>query len=188
MQIGLAYFFCSFTDQETQYPQNVLGSILAQLCDASPTFWKDVEERYRREKPQSQHQPQKLEVHELESLILQVSEKIPTTFLFVDALNESKQSSRILQILLHMIQESTSIRIMMSSTEELSAGLGAIPATIVTMKQEELDSDIARYIDTHLQDDELRNLPAVLKENIRSTLQMRAQGMYVSRLSERFLP
>ena len=186
MQVGLAYFFCSFTDQQTQDPQNVLGSILVQLCDANPTFWKDVEERYRMRKPRSQHQPQRLEVYELESLILQCSEHFPTTFLFVDALNESRQSSRILQLLVQMIQKCNSIRIMISSTEELSAGLGPIPATIVTMKQEILAGDIARYIDIHLQSNELRNLPAVLRESIRSTLQMRAQGMHVANLPRHF--
>ena len=135
-----------------------------------------------------QHQPQRLEAYELESLILRCSENLPHTFLFVDALNESKQSSRILQILLQIIQKSTSIRIMISSTEELSAGLGSIPATVVSMKQEDLAGDIGRYIDTHLQDDDLRDLPAVLKEDIRSTLQKRAQGMQVTGFSEHLRP
>lgn len=186
LHIGSAYFFCSFTDQQSQDPQNVLGSILAQLCDTNPTFWKDVEERYRKKNPHFQHQPQRLEAYELENLILQCSENITRTFLFVDALNESKQSSKIFQILLQVIQKSTSIQIMVSSTEELSAGLGSIPATIVTVKQEELAGDIGRYINTHLQHDELRDLTAVLKETIGSTLQKRAQGRHVTGFSERF--
>lgn len=77
---------------------------------------------------------------------------------------------------------------MMSSTEELSASLGSIPATVVSMKQEELAGDIGRYIDTHLQYDGLRDLPAVLKDNIRSTLQKRAQGMHVTGFSEHLEP
>ena len=148
MQIGLAYFFCSFTDQQSQDPENVLGAILAQMCDANPTFWTKVEEHYRSEKPQSQRQPQRLQVDKLESLIVECSEHFLKTFLFVDALNESKSSSRVVQVLLQMISKTTSIHIMISSTEELGAGLGPIPATIVAMDEQELASDIGYYIDT----------------------------------------
>lgn len=187
MQISVAYFFCSFTDQQSQDPENILGAILAQMCEANPTFWTKVEEHYHSEKPQSQHEPQMLQVDKLASLILECSKHYSKTFLFVDALSESKSSSRIVQVLLQMISRTTSIHIMISSTEELGAGLGPIPATIVTMDEQELASDIGYYIDTQLQhhddlQDDLRNLPATVKGNIRSTLQERARGRYVAGL------
>ncbi len=185
MQIGLAYFFCSFTDQQSQEPENILGSILAQLCDANPAFWTRVEERYRSENPQSQHQPQRLHVDKLESLVVDCAKHFSKTILFVDALNESKLSSRIMQVLLQMISKIPSIRIMISSTEELGTGLGPISATVITMDESDLADDIGHYIDTQLQrgddlHDDLRDLPADIKANIRSTLQKRAQGRYVA--------
>lgn len=190
MQISLGYFFCSFTDQQSQDPENVLGAFLAQMCDANPKFWQEVEDHYQSEKSHSQHQPQRLQVEKLESLIVECSDHFSKTFLFVDALNESKLSSRIVQVLSHMISKTTSIQIMISSTEELGAGLGPIPATIVTMDEKQLASDIGYYIDTQLQHrddlhDDLRNLPATVKENIRSTLQGRAHGRYVAGLLPR---
>lgn len=193
MQISLAYFFCSFTDQQSQDPENVLGAILAQMCDANPTLWTKVEEHYRSEKPQFQLQPQRLQIEKLESLIVECSEHFSKNFLFVDALNESKSSSRIVQVLSQMISKTTSIHIMISSTEELGAGLGLIPATIVTMDEKELATDIGYYIDTQLQHhndlhDDLCNLPTTLKRNIRSTLQGRAQGRYVAELLEPTCP
>ena len=189
MRISLAYFFCSFTDQQSEDPENVLGAILAQICDANPSFWTKVEERYAGEKPQYQNQPQRLQVDKLVSLIMECSEQFSKTFLFLDALNESKSSSRIVQVLLQMISKTTSIYIMITSTEELGAGLGPIPATIVTMDEQGLASDIGYYIDTRLQHhddlhDDLRNIPAALKGNIRSTLQGGAQGRYVAGLLE----
>lgn len=162
-----------------------MGSILAQLCDANPAFWTRVEERYRSENPQSQHQPQRLHVDKLESLVVDCAKHLSKTILFVDALNESKLSSRIMQVLLQMISKIPSIRIMISSTEELGTGLGPISATVITMDESDLADDIGHYIDTQLQrgddlHDDLRDLPADIKANIRSTLQKRAQGRYVA--------
>ena len=183
---GLAYFFSSFTDQQTQDPQSILGSFLVQLCEADPRLWSDIDDRYRKRQGRSLQETGKLNVQELTTLIIQCSERLSSTFLILDALNESKRPSYILSILLEMTKKTKYLRIMISSTEELGTNLNLSPVSIVTMEQESTDIDIRNYIEAQLQEsDELLNLPIALKEDIMSTLQGRADGMYHTENPER---
>jgi hypothetical protein len=142
-------------------------------------LWRDIDERYRSRRGQSQQEPKRLEVHEMEDFIVQFSRQLSGTVLFLDAPNESKQSSGILQSLLQIAQKGASLRIVMSSTEELGTNLSSPLVTIVTMEKEKTAGDIANYIEAWLRyNPNLCDLPISLKEDIKSTLQERADGMY----------
>ena len=68
---------------------------------------------------------------------------------------------------------------MMSSTENLGTNSTSYPAVIVRFEQDKTAGDIKSYIEAWLQHQEdLRDLPPVLKEDIKSTLQKKADGMY----------
>lgn len=174
----LAYSFCSFTDQESQVPRNVLGSLLVQLCDAAPKLWEPLVDQYVTRKGPSPHEPKRMEVHEILKYLLEMSKQLPQTFIILDALNESKRSVKILQSFLNLLQECESIRVLISSTEELNIGPMSSFANIVSMKRHDLTLDITTYIDAWLEDDEkLCHLPEILKEEVKQILLRRCNGV-----------
>ena len=147
-------------------------------------LWNLIDERYREGTLQLPQGPKKLELHEMEDLMIQCSRQLSKTFLFLDALNESKESSRISQTLLRILQEAASLQIMMSSTEELGTNLTLYPAVIVSFEQEKTAGDIKKYVEAWLQhDDYLCGLPPALKHDIKSALQGRANGVYCNIIS-----
>lgn len=142
-------------------------------------LWKDIDDRYIKQKGESQLEPSKLETPEIAELLIHCSKELSETILFLDAPNESKQASIILQSLFHTVQSSTSLKIMMSSTEDLGAIFNSPLVITVTMGQQMIASDMKDYIEAWLQNNEnLRDLQSALKEDIKLTLQKGADGMY----------
>ncbi|MCJ1403055.1 hypothetical protein MMC11_006278 [Xylographa trunciseda] len=178
-ETGLVYFFCSFTDQQSQDPQNIFGSVLAQLYDAHPQLRKDIDERYYNEVEQSHQQEKKLAMNDIEDLIVYFSKQLSGIFLFLDAINETKQPSKICQSLINIVTRGARVRIMMSSTEELGAVLNSPLISIIQMKSEDIDGDIKDYIKVSLQlSEDLSELPAAIKHDIQAVLERKACGMF----------
>ncbi|MCJ1391753.1 hypothetical protein MMC18_004618 [Xylographa bjoerkii] len=178
-EIGLGYFFCSFTDQESQDPQNILGSFLAQMYEAHPQLRKDIDARFYEGTGKSHKEPKKLTINEMEDLMVHFSLQLSGTFLFLDALNETKQSSKILQSLVYLAARGARFRIIMSSTEELGVILNSPLIRIVDMKPKDIASDIKEYIKVSLRSNEdLCELPSALKHDIQAILERKAHGMF----------
>ena len=114
-------------------------------------------------------------------MLAEALRKFPKVSIIVDALNESKQSALIFSTLWDLRQGHEGLRILFSSTEEL-----LLPAmqrasqllNTVSMTSALVDDDIRLYVESCLAcNDRLRRLPSVLKDNIRSKLLARADGM-----------
>ena len=151
---ALAYFYCSFTDQDSQDLQNVFGSLLVQLCEANPQIWSEVEEQYLKRKGLSGQEPKRMEFEAIELLLIQCSMQSQETILFLDALNESKQLSKILRKLMGVTRNGCNIRVVMSSTEDIIHNLLSFRATVVTMEPERISRDIAKVVEARLKDDD----------------------------------
>ena len=175
---GIAYFFCSFTDQNTQEPKNILGSFLVQLCEACPSYWAEVEGQYQGLKQSLQQEPKRLDIVELERLITQCSRYMSEVVLFLDAVNETTEHHKILRSLEKVVVRSESVRVVLSSTEQLSTTFKPESATIVSMRNEQTSDDIKRYIEACIEeDDNLSDLPLKVKEDIISVLHRKSNGM-----------
>lgn len=174
----ISFFFCSFSDQESQDTRNLLGSLLVQMCESNEELWAILDELYHKAKDHPEREPKKPDDYELADLVVQFCERIEGAFVIVDALNESKQSSKMFDTLLRMTPKSRYLRLLISSTEELSLEQRPLPITIVAMRKTETTKDIVDYIDKRLQnDDKLCTLPKVLKDDIKVVLQDKA-GQY----------
>ena len=177
----MTYYFCSFTNAASQEPVNLIGSLLIQLCNIDATLWTGVDARYRKEstKSNSNHEPPRLE--ELTSMLRDTLRKFSKVYIIVDALNESKQSALMLSTLWDLTQGYQGLRILFSSTEELLVpGVQRASRLLntVSMTSALVDNDIRLYVESCLAcNDRLRRLPSALKENIRSKLLSRADGM-----------
>ena len=142
-------------------------------------FWVDIDDRYHKGKGQARYEPTKYDLSELEDRILQISAQLPGILLFVDALNECSKASVILQSLGRISGMNGSIRIMMTSTEEIDAKFGTLKVHKVPIVTTNTDHDIFKYIVAWLrQSPELSVLPASLKEDIKSTLLRKSDGRY----------
>ena len=174
---SVGYFFCSFTDQRSRDVQNILGSLIVQLCDSTPNSWDLIERRYNAASEVSAREPKKLETEDLIDLIVQYSEQARRPVLVVDALNEGKNSLKLLHIFATIVQRSKHLKILVSSTEELSLERIGAPFTLVPMKRAIVDQDISTYVDTRLhKDDVFRILPRALSEEIQVVLSREANG------------
>ena len=178
---AVTYFFCSFTNAASQDPVNLIGSLLVQLCNIDATLWTAVDTRYSKESKKSNSNREPLSLGEVTSMLGDALRKFQNVYIIVDALNESKQSASMFSTLWDLIQGHEGLRILFSSTEEL-----LVPAlqrtsgllNAVSMTSALVDDDIRLYVESCLAcNDRLRRLPISLKDDIRSKLLCRADGM-----------
>lgn len=152
-----------------------------QLCNQNPNFWTDIDDLYRTELEKGSKSIKRLGLDELESALKTLCTALPKVYLFLDAPNESKQSSMISSSVLSLAQGSEALRIMISSTDE-SPSLQRGPPVLfpVTISSERNTDDIETYVEYCLdKQDRLRKLPDPLKSDIKSKLIREADGMYV---------
>ena len=177
----MTYFFCSFTNAASQDPVNLIGSLLVQLCNIDATLWTTIDARYSKESTKSNSNREPLSLEEVTSMLGDALRKFQNVYIIVDALNESKQSASMFSTLWDLIQGHEGLRILFSSTEEL-----LVPAlqrtsgllNTVSMTSALVDDDIRLYVESCLAcNDRLRRLPTSLKDDIRSKLLSRADGM-----------
>ena len=180
-----AYFFCSVTDLSSQDPLNLFGSLLVQLCNVDPSLWTDTDSRYREEMDEDPDSSSRLSLSEVEAMLDTTCKKLPKVHIFLDALNETGESASILSTLGRLIRGNENLRIIVSSTEDLSRSITGpvlLPLFTVLMASSLLATDIETYVEFWLSHhEELRNLPSYLKDDIKAKLLLRADGMQVRR-------
>jgi len=112
--------------------------------------------------------------------------KLSGAYLFLDAINESQQARKMLNLVKELIQKIPSVRIMMSSTEELDDPFEGQGVEVVAMDRGGISRDIQFYIGAWLENDShLSTLPQSLKTKISSTLQQGNYGVYVAHSTSR---
>lgn len=174
----------------SQDPVNLFGSLVVQLCTLYPRFWAKIEDRYHEEVDKGVRHLHRLRLDDLEKILVSILTSLPKVLIFVDALNESKQSAVSLAFLRGLITEVDSLQIMLSSTEELALPSEYVGSMVspVSMEPKDVKNDIADYVESWLESNErLKYLDADLKASIRSRLFRRSDGMYASHGS-RFFP
>lgn len=181
--LSLACFYCSFSHQETHDVRTIIASLLAQLCENTPALWEEVNEQYLASRNQRRQTQSKMSLKEGLGILTQGGVKLSGAYLFLDAINESQQSRKMLNLIKDLLQHIPSVRIMMSSTEELDEpfGLGPQKVEVVAIDGRGLSRDVQIYIGDWLENDpHLSNLPDPLKAQISSTLQSGNHGVYVA--------
>lgn len=177
----VTYYFCSFTNAASQDPVNLIGSLLVQLCNIDATLWTSVDARYSKEPTKSNGNCAPLSLGEVTSMLGDALRRFSKVYIIVDAINESKQFALMFSTLWDLGQGHDGLRILFSSTEEL-----LVPAlqrtsgllNTVSMTSALVDDDIRLYVESCLAcNDRLRRLPISLKDDIRSKLLSRADGM-----------
>jgi hypothetical protein len=178
----MAFFHCSFTDQLSQDPKNIFGSLIAQLCNAQPSLWSKIDQWHTIRKSKGHGSLRSLETAVLQQVLREICWSFPKIFLFIDAPNESSESALIVSTMWDLVREHHGMRIMISSTEEVvMAPLASDEELLstVVMSSAETQQDISDYVDAKLkQDDRLRHLSSRLKDDIKSSLVNKSDGVF----------
>lgn len=174
--LSLAYFYCTFSDTASHDPVNVLGSLVAQLSSTMPAILDDIRPLYE-VVPRNQAHRHPIDVATLEDAIIKHSSGKTQVVLLIDAVNESSHSERFKTSLLRLADLSTNLRILVTSTTDM---ISPNHVCAVNMNAEIIQGDIEAFIHHRLgQDETLRNLSSVQKDEIRSTLTNDADGSSV---------
>ena len=157
-----------------------MASLLDQICDNRPALWDEVDEQYLNSKHQVRYAAGNMSVEEGLKVLTRGAAKASGAYLFLDALNESKQWHKALAVVKNLLEKIPSVRIMISSTEELDDLFETDKVIVVPMKRGSISQDIEDYIETWIKNDShLVLLPNKLKLEISSTLMRNHDGVYV---------
>ena len=175
-----AYFYCSFSDKESQNPANVLGSYIVQLCMQVPEIWDLVTSLYAEVESRQHTGNAQPTAEELQKVLDCACGSTAKTLLFLDAPNESDMSERLLLLLSDLVRHQRNLRILISSTEEIDVTASCKscdPILPVKMDPSRVNEDIASFVDTRMQTEtSLRRLPRSLQSDINLVLVNNARG------------
>jgi hypothetical protein len=174
--IGVAFFYFDYRDQDNQSPANVVASIVKQLASQKSPLPRSVVELHKRFEKQ-QDRPQ---LKDLETTLLHTCQEFHRNFIIIDALDECARSHRMsfLQVLRDL--ERASVRLIVTSRphpDDIKRNMDAFPQITI----EASDSDIKKYVAERIDQDDVAVdlLDESLKEEIVRDIANGAQGMYV---------
>ncbi|KAI5777727.1 hypothetical protein EDC01DRAFT_385661 [Geopyxis carbonaria] len=180
-KFGVAYFYCSFSVDDSQNLTYILGSLLSQLCPPGDPILHYLHERILSITHGSSGA--ELPVEELRALILRKARTQLATYLFLDAANECADPFGVLtQLAALAAAPDCHIHVFLSSINErgIDTVLRAVPGLLVeTVLPRSISADVDLLIHASLDaHPRLRQHPASLKAQIVAKLSVGAQGMF----------
>ena len=178
---NLAYFYCSFSNDQSLHTQNVLGSILAQLATIAEPVYKELESLYVTSRGKAMGRPTQLETAVLTDLITKHVQHKDRAYFLIDGINECGSPGELLNALKTIQTSTNNVRIFLSSINEndIAEHLRAMSNLHVeTLSPTDIRGDVALLVDSSLKSHpRLIQLPPNLKDDIAQTLTVRAEGM-----------
>ena len=177
--IGVAFYYCSYSDPESQKTISILGSIVAQLSRKTPAILDALRPIYQKE--DSQRGEKHLRITDLEEAIVQATNQLDQVIILVDAINESFDRSQLLASVVNLLTKTCKIRLMITSTFDIPDALNNIRNSCqvkqIGMDVNCINDDIEIYIEAMIrQEPNLCHLNQNIKDEIESTLSQRAGG------------
>jgi hypothetical protein len=151
----LGYFYCDFRHPESQKASNVVGSLIAQLCQQDPPFPAWLHEIFTLSHSFS-GVPSEAEPEFLETALKRViNEANGKVFIVIDALDECDDRERLVAFLRDLYQELERVCIMLTSRDEknIREAFRGLSVTQVDNSSNEMMRDMALYIHSRLNND-----------------------------------
>ena len=184
-QCRTAYLYCSFANSETLEVGNILGSILAQLCNDDDTVYHKSVSLYDDRLGDKMERPIPLDVNVLVKLIAEQIQSIGNVYVFVDAINECGDVYEIaasFDTILKSLNTASRLHLFLSCINErgIENSLRQMPHLIIkTLSPRAIWNDVHLYVEANLEaHPRLRHYDPQLKAEIRRTLTGRAEGMF----------
>ena len=176
--IGVAYFYCAFNDAASQEPVNILGSLLISLRKNNSHLLLDFEPHFRQSKQGKSRAVPRLE--DIEDGLRRCLRTFSKTYLFVDALNESRNKQAVIDSLARLFDAETNLYLMFTSIDKaVDESLDRFDnVQRVHIDKRAIMIDIEAYVDTSLRVvPELRRFKEPTRKKVRSTLIARSKGV-----------
>ena len=183
---ALAYFYFSFSEIEKQSTENMLRSLIVQLCGGRPDTPKPLLDLhlYRDKNLQPG-------LENLEEILQASTQDFRSIYLVIDALDECPRENGERDKLLKCLERVhkwalTNFHVLCTSRPEpdIEAELVPLfsgPATSIIdlqKRREEVNRDIGTYIDQKIASSEFRYWPLKTKNDVKAALTDKADGMY----------
>ena len=91
------YFYCCFSDSESSNVVNILGSVLAQLCEPDSKLYQNLDLLYDERSGNIFSKPIRLKLNDLINLIIEQAKHLQRAYILSNAINECGDSYKILQ-------------------------------------------------------------------------------------------
>ena len=178
----IAYFYFDFNDKEKQKPENLLSSLLAQLCSRnSRHICKSLKDLYTSSKHDSDGKELPPTFDGMYDTLVSLVSDFDQVYICLDALDECTDRKRLLD-LLKLIQKKslTHLHILATSRKERDLGVSLTKMTTecIDLQSAVVDADIRLYIEDQLSKDwKFTEPPIKVKEDIKKALINNAKGM-----------
>ncbi|KAM3427845.1 hypothetical protein MY4824_009198 [Beauveria thailandica] len=184
----VTYFYCSYNDSSSQEPRNILGSLVAQLCQQRAVIRHAVLSAYQESKSRNSL-IDLVQVPMLLSLIERITRALSDEiFLFVDAADECGDNlAAVLEALFKAVTNGVSgrVRLMLSSTENVAqtirdnVTLHRVPTNEVKLDVAMVSNDINAYVTNRFaRESKLKRLRPDLQASLIKTIQSQHQGSF----------
>ena len=176
-----AYFYCTFTNDESTHTQNILGSILAQISREGDAVYEETRATYAQSSTTFASAPPQLETDALVGLIARQAQNRRRLHLVVDGVNECSDSYGLLSALEKLLKSANGVQLLISSINEkgIEQSVDRMPKSFqVTISARDIRHDISTLVSSTLKNHpRLSVLPPDLKADITTELTDGAQGM-----------
>jgi hypothetical protein len=175
--IGHAIFYFSFSDSHKQSYEDLVVSLVAQLCNKDPglSMLRQAYEKPGRSRPG---------LVDLQKILYFSIASFDGLFLHVVALDECPEVEDVRQVVLDGVQQllarAPNVRVFVTSRDvpDIRSRMEVLGATQLNIAAETVDSDIGRYVSNQLsRDRRLSRLDIPMQTLIRDTLSNKANGM-----------
>ena len=186
--VAVAYVYCDFTTRNMQSTSAVLGSVLRQVVGALAEIPDEARQEFERAKRQTDGCG--LRLPEILDMLTKFLPSVERVFVCIDALDEfpAKQRAQLWKSLQHVIRECPNTRLFLTGRPQISTEVEEYlskEAQMITI--EPTLEDIRRYIEERLEGDlDKSAIDEELREDIKSVIPKRVEGMYVLRRGAEF--
>ena len=179
----VAYFYIDFSEEKTQLPENMIRSLLKQVCCRSHSAAQELDSLYS-DCANGTQQPTLDQLLSLSHRVLDGTDDGDTIFI-IDALDECKEREKLLGLLKQIYeQKHPKLHILVTSRQELDIERSLKPMTNdearICIQSELVQGDILTYIHDRLETDEslerFKRQPKI-QEEIKEALIEKADGM-----------
>ena len=139
--IGIAFIYCDYKEQEQQTPVNLMSSLLQQLVEQQPVLPDEVRSLWK------EHTRQRTRpgLAELSKLFQSTASRFSKIFIVVDALDETRESSEVARDLITEIQKLPPTLCLMGTSRH-KANIEQLFRGSVQLEIQANDADIRAYI------------------------------------------
>ena len=168
------FFYCHSGNAASQLPANVLGALLAQLCQIRPDMLSEIRPLLKSDNHLIPQSP--LSISDLARLLTAALEPLPRCYVLVDALNETPHYRQIVSLLANLCHSCPNLRVLVTSTSD--PPVKGKQLLIRQMSSSAVDHDIGVYIDHRLKSEpSFSGLSERIKREIKRTIATGAHGM-----------